>query len=163
MNRRVSAYVSRGLAALLGGGLLLASFGLPVTGQPVATEVSSSETAAVKICSGCHTMQIVMDTPKDYDAWHDTVQAMINRGAQGTPDEFDLVMDFLFQDMTTVDVNHADLEALMTVLHASQATAEAIMARRAARPFKDLADLESTEPGLDRAVLDTKKRMIFFQ
>ena len=163
MNRCVSAYVSRGLAAFLGGGLLLASFGLSAAGQPGAKEVNSLEAVTVKICSACHTMQIVMDTPKDYDAWHDTVQAMINRGAQGTPDEFDLVMDFLFQNMTTVDVNHADLEALMTVLHASQATAEAIMARRAARPFKDLADLESTEPGLDRAVLDTKKRMIFFQ
>lgn len=108
-------------------------------------------------------MQIVMDTPKDYDAWHDTVQAMINHGAQGTPDEFDLVMDFLFQNVTTIDVNHADLEALMTVLHASQATAEAIVARRLARPFRDLTELEISEPGLDRAVLDTKKRMIFFQ
>lgn len=163
MYRRLSANVSRGLTALLGVGVLLASFGLPAAGQPVAIEVTSPETVAEKICSACHTMQIVMDTPKDYDAWHDTVQAMINRGAQGTPDEFDLVMDFLFQNVTTVDVNHADLEALMTVLHASQATAEAIVARRAARPFKDLADLESSEPGLDRAVLDTKKRMIFFQ
>ncbi len=108
-------------------------------------------------------MQIVMDTPKDYDAWHDTVQSMIDRGARGTTDEFDLVMQFLFQNMTTVDVNHADSETLMTVLHASQATADAIVARRALRPFKDLADLESSVPGLDKAVLDGKKRMIFFQ
>jgi hypothetical protein len=162
LNRRVSACVSRGLAALLGGGLILALCGVPATAQPVATEATSPEAAAVKICSGCHTMQIVMDTPKDYDAWHDTVQAMINRGAQGTSDEFDLVMDFLFQNMTTVDVNRADLETLMTVLHASQPAAEAVMARRAARPFKDLADLESSIPGLDKAVLDAKKRMIFF-
>ena len=108
-------------------------------------------------------MQIVMDTPKDYDAWHETVQSMINRGAKGTPDEFDLVMDFLFQNMTTVDVNHGDLEALMVVLHASQPTAEAIIARRTSRPFKDLVDLENSIPGLDKVVLDGKKRMIYFQ
>ena len=108
-------------------------------------------------------MQIVMDTPKDYDAWHETVQAMINRGAKGTPDEFDLVMDFLFQNMTTIDVNHGDVEALMEVLHTSQATAEAIVVRRQAHPFKDLADLEKSIPGLDKTVLDAKKRMIFFQ
>jgi len=131
--------------------------------QLVPREATSPETAAVKICSGCHTMQIVMDTPKDYDAWHDTVQSMIDRGAQGTPDEFDLVMQFLFENMTTVDVNHADTETLMVVLHAPQATAEAIVARRASHPFKDLADLEGSVPGLDRTKLEAKKRMIFFQ
>ncbi|HVV26983.1 MAG TPA: helix-hairpin-helix domain-containing protein [Rhizomicrobium sp.] len=119
--------------------------------------------AATKVCSGCHTMQIVMDTPKDYDAWHDTVQAMIDRGARGTPGELDLVMQFLFENMTTVDVNHADAESLMTVLHAPQSAADAIIARRATRPFKDLADLESAVPGLDARLLATKKRMIFFQ
>ena len=65
--------------------------------------------------------------------------------------------------MTTIDVNHADPEALATCLHASQAIVDAIVARRAARPFKDLADLESAIPGLDKAALDGKKRMIFFQ
>jgi hypothetical protein len=108
-------------------------------------------------------MQIVMDTPKDYDAWHDTVQAMIDRGAQGTPDEFDLVMQFLFQNMTTVDINHADQDALSAVLHTSTATADAIIARRASRPFKDLSDLESSIPGLDHPLLESKKKMIFFQ
>ena len=108
-------------------------------------------------------MQIVMDTPKDYDTWHETVQKMIDRGARGEPDEFALVMDFLFANMTPVDVNHADAEALMVVLHASQEAADAIMARRTARPFKDLADLETSVTGLDKALLDSKKRMIFFQ
>lgn len=107
-------------------------------------------------------MQIVTDTPRDWDAWHDTVQKMIDRGARGTPDEFDLVMDFLFQNVTPVDVNHADKESLMAILHTSQQTAEAIMARRTSRPFKDLADLESV-PGLDKTLLEGKKRMIFFQ
>jgi hypothetical protein len=151
-------------AALLGGGLLvIAALAFPVLAQPAATEATTPAAAATKVCSGCHTMQIVMDTPKDYDAWHETVQAMIDRGARGTPDEFDLVMDFLFQNMTSIDVNHADPEALAAILHASQATADAIVARRATRPFKDLADLEISIPGLDRAVLDGKKKMIFFQ
>ncbi|MGC1378878.1 MAG: helix-hairpin-helix domain-containing protein [Anaerolineales bacterium] len=151
------------LVAVLSGGLLLATVAVPAMGQPGAKEATSSQAAAVKICSGCHTMQIVMDTPKDYDAWHDTVQAMLDRGAQGTPDELDLVMQFLFENMTTVDINHADTETLMAVLHTSQATADAIVARRASRPFKNLADLENSAPGLDRAMLDAKKRMIFFE
>ena len=72
-------------AALLGGGLLLSMLGVSAMGQQAATEATTPVAAATKVCSGCHTMQIVMDTPKDYDAWHDTVQAMVDRGARGTP------------------------------------------------------------------------------
>ena len=144
----------------MGTSLLLA--GAPAQGQQAASEATTPEAAAVKICSGCHGMQLVTDTPRDWDAWHDTVQKMIDRGARGTPDEFDLVMDFLFQNVTPIDVNHADQGSLMGILHTSQQTADAIIARRASRPFKDLADLESM-PGLDKTVLEAKKQMIFFQ
>jgi hypothetical protein len=130
--------------------------------QNAATEATTPLTAAVKICSACHAMQIVTDTPRDYDTWHDTVQSMIDRGARGTPDEFDLVMQFLLENVTPVDVNHADPDTLMAVLHAGRPVVDAIVARRAVRPFRDLADLETT-PGLDRALLESKKRMIFFQ
>jgi hypothetical protein len=150
----------QGFAAIAGGALICAMTSAPVFAQAEAT---TPQTAVVKICTACHAMQIVMDTPKDYDSWHDTVQSMIDHGARGTPDEFGLVMDFLFQNMTTIDVNHADQETLMGVLHAPQAAADAIVARRASHPFKDLADLESAVPGLDKALLDGKKRMIFFQ
>ena len=143
----------------MGGWLLLAA--LPAAGQQ--SEATTPQAAAVKICTSCHGMQMVTDTPRDIDAWHDTVQKMIDRGARGPPEEFDLVMDFLYQNVTPVDVNHADPDMLMAVLHAPQSAADAIVARRQSRPFKDLADLESAVPGLDRALLDSKKRMIFFQ
>ena len=155
MNRRVSV-----LHCAAVGGLLL--FAMPARGQQ-ATEATTPEAAAVKICSSCHGMQLVTDTPRDYDAWHDTVQKMIDRGARGTPEEFDLVMDFLFQNVTPVDVNHADRDSLMAILHTTEAPADAIIARRATRPFKDLADLQSAVPGLDKALLESKKRMIYFQ
>ena len=147
-------------AALSAGGLFMA---LPAAKAQQAPEATTPEAAAVKICSSCHGMQIVTDTPKDYDDWHDTVQKMIDRGARGTPEEFDLVMDFLFQNMTPVDVNHADADSLAAILHTSQDAAQAIIKRREARPFKDLADLEKAVPGLDRAFLDGKTRMIIFK
>ena len=141
--------------------LFVALAPLPVAAQTAPEE--TPQTATVKVCSGCHSMQIVTDTPKDFDTWHDTVQSMIDRGAHGTPDEFDLVMQFLYENMTTVDVNHADQDALATVLHTTMTNAGAIIARRNTKPFKDLGDLESAVPGLDRALLESKKRMIFFQ
>ena len=160
MNTRTLAFLLSGTAALLGGWLLLA----PATAQQAAaTEATTPEAAAVKICSACHGMEMVTDTPRDIDTWHDTVQKMIDRGARGTPDEFELVMDFLYLNMTPIDVNHADADALVTILHTDQKTADAIVARRAVKPFKDLADLESSVPALDRKLLESKKRMIFFQ
>jgi hypothetical protein len=128
-----------------------------------SSEATTPDAAVHKICTACHDLQIVMDTPKDFDAWHDTVQEMIDRGASGTPAEFDLVMQFLYQNMTTVDVNHADEDTLVATLHASPSAVAAIVTRRKTQPYKDLADLEASVPGLDRAALEAKKRMIFFQ
>jgi hypothetical protein len=151
------------IARILGCVLACVVLAAPASGQQAATEATTPQSAAVKVCASCHGMQMVMDTPRDYDAWHDTVQKMIDRGARGTPDEFDLVMDFLFQNVTPIDVNHADRDTLMAILHTSQPVADAIIARRALHPFKDLAELEGAVPGLDKAVLEGKKRMIFFQ
>ncbi len=135
----------------------------PAVAQQSATEATTPEAAAVKICSGCHGMQMVMDTPRDIDTWHDTVQKMIDRGARGTPEEFELVMDFLYLNMTPIDVNHADADSLMAILQTDRPSADAIVARRASRPFKDMADLQASIPALDRKLLESKKRMIFFQ
>lgn len=136
---------------------------IPAAAQQAADEAATPEAAVAKVCTSCHSMQLVTDTPRDYDAWHETVQKMIDRGARGTQEEFGLVMDYLFQNMTPVDVNHADADMLMGVLHADEKAAQAIIARRISRPFRDLADLEKSVPDLDRALLEGKKRMIFFQ
>ena len=51
------------------------------------------ETQSLKsVCAKCHDLQIVMDTPMSYDAWHDTVQTMVDRGASGTDEPFDDIM-----------------------------------------------------------------------
>lgn len=145
------------MGALIGIGALLAATACQ------AADAETPEQAVKNVCTACHSLEIVMDTPKDYDAWHDTVQAMIDRGASGTQDEFGLVMQFLFENMTTVDVNSADAESLGTVLHATPDQVSAILARREKRPFKDLRDLEAAVPGLNRTLLGAKKRMIFFR
>ena len=51
-----------------------------------------------------------------YDAWHDTVQTMVDRGASGTDEQFDDIMDYLHRTMTTINVNAADADELEIVL-----------------------------------------------
>ena len=103
-----------------------------------------------------------MDTPKSYDAWHDTVQKMVDRGANGTDEQFDDIMDYLHRTMTTINVNTADADELEIVLNVPETTAQAIIARRSTKKFTGLADLKSV-PGVDASTVDSKARLIFFK
>jgi hypothetical protein len=125
-------------------------------------EATTPETAVAKLCQGCHDTQMVTDTPKTYDEWTETVNSMLDRGAVGTPAEVALVMRYLHENMTAIDVNHASAEDLHIILDAPDDAVKAIMARRKERPFKDMADLK-TIPGIDASFVDAKKRMIYFQ
>jgi DNA uptake protein ComE-like DNA-binding protein len=125
-------------------------------------EAKTPEAAVAKMCQGCHDMQMVTDTPKTYDEWTDSVHSMIDRGAVGTPAEVALVMQYLHQNMTAIDVNHASAEDLHIILDAPDEAVKAIIARRKERPFKDIADLK-TIAGIDADFVEAKKRMIYFQ
>lgn len=134
------------------------------TGQ-VDSQASDPEREAESlktVCGHCHNLQIVMDTPKSYDAWHDTVQKMLNLGAKATDDQLDDIMDYLHRTVTTIDVNSADADELEIVLNASEATAQAIVARRKTKRFTGPADLKSV-PGVDASTVDAKARLIFFK
>jgi competence protein ComEA len=135
----------------------------------VAWAVSASQTSdqvreahSLKaVCAKCHNLQIVMDTPKSYDAWHDTVQKMVDLGAKGTDGQYDDIMDYLHRTMTTIDVNSADPDELEIVLNVSETAAQAIVARRRTKKFTGLADLKSIS-GVDASIVDSKARLIFF-
>jgi competence protein ComEA len=114
------------------------------------------------VCAHCHTLQIVTDTPRSFEEWHDTVQAMVDRGASGTDEQFDDVMDYLHRTMTTINVNTADAGELEIVLNVPKTVAEAVVARRATQKFTGVADLKSIS-GIDAAVVDAKARLIFFK
>lgn len=157
-----------GALFVLGTTLILSTYDASAGGTSGVTinhadepEAITPQGAVQKVCRGCHDLQIVTDTPKDYDAWHVTVQDMIDRGAVGTLAEFDLVMDYLYKNVTTIDVNHARPEDLGAILGASDSTVQSIVKRRSERPFKNLKDLETVQ-GLDAPALEAKKRMIFF-
>jgi competence protein ComEA len=113
------------------------------------------------VCARCHNLQIVTDTPRSYDEWHQTVQKMVDRGASGTDDQFDDVMDYLHRTVTVIDVNTADSDELQIVLDVTQDVARAIVTRRAIRQFSSLADLE-TVPGMTKPAVESRARLIRF-
>ncbi len=112
--------------------------------------------------SRCHNLQVVTNTPRSLEEWRDTLQKMVDRGARGTDEQYDDILDYLHRTMTTIDVNGADADELAEVLNANDAVVQTIIARRAAKKFADLSDLKSV-PGIDVATLDAKQKMIYFQ
>jgi competence protein ComEA len=147
----------------LRGGLILA--GVLAATAPAAdaqsVDLASEKKSLEAVCTKCHNLQLVMDTPKSIDEWQDTLQAMVDRGAHGTDSQFDDIMDYLHRTTTTINVNTADADELRFVLNVSDGVANAIVTRRAAKKIRDLNDLK-TVSGVDAAALDTKARCIFF-
>jgi competence protein ComEA len=154
---------------LFGSAYALMLVGCPIaasswasSGALPARDLARESRSLKAVCATCHNLQIVMDTPMSYDAWHDTVQTMMDRGATGTDQQFADVMDYLHRTMTTIDVNTADAGELQIVLHISETTAHAILARRSTQKFKSLADLKSVA-GVDASTVEAKARLIFFK
>jgi competence protein ComEA len=129
---------------------------------PPARDLARESRSLKAVCAKCHNLQIVMDTPMSYNAWHDTVQSMMDRGATGTDQQFADVMDYLHRTMTTIDVNTADADELQIVLQVPPAAAQAILSRRSTQKFTSLTDLESI-PGVDASTVEAKAKLIFFK
>jgi recombinational DNA repair ATPase RecF len=155
---RFGAAAAFGVAWLLAGGFPLAAGAAGAEGGgSLVREYHSLQ----MVCTRCHGLELVRDTPRSYGEWHDTVQAMVDRGATGTNQQFEDVMDYLHRALTTININSADADELEIVLDVPAPVAQAIIKRRAQRQFTSLAELESV-PGTHAAALRKKARLIFF-
>ena len=153
------------LPACMGGVLLVAALFAAAQAAEVAPpnpRLAREAQSLKTVCANCHNLQLVMDTPKSYDDWHDTVQKMVDRGASGTDEQFDDIMDYLHRTMTTINVNTAVADELEIVLNVPETTAQAIIARRSTQKFTGLADLKSVS-GVQASTVDAKARLIFFK
>jgi hypothetical protein len=160
--------MSRGRRLLINltGGLLVAAGSFAgawgADAAPKVHDLTRESQSLKAVCAQCHDLQVVMDTPMSYDAWHDTVQTMIDRGATGTDQQLEDIMDYLHRTLTTINVNTADEDELQTVLNVPQTAAQEIIARRSTQKFTGLPDLKSV-PGVAASTVDLKARLIFFK
>jgi competence protein ComEA len=155
------AFVSNPILPACMGGVLLVAALCAAAQRPPDPSLARESQSLKAVCAKCHNLQLVMDTPRSYDDWHDTVQQMVDRGANGTDEQFDDIMDYLHRTVTTINVNTAVADELKIVLKVPETTAQAIIARRSTQKFTGLADLKSV-PGVDASTVDAKARLIFF-
>lgn len=132
--------------------------------QVETSDVLAQEAQTVQRVCGtkCHNVELFATARMSYEAWHETVQKMLDRGADASEADLLDIMDYLHQTQTIIDVNSADADELVFVLNVSASQAQAIIARRAQRKFTDLADLQSVA-GLDSASLDRRADLLVYQ
>jgi len=121
----------------------------------------------VKLCSQCHAAEVVMSVGQDRAGWAATLRKMSALGARGTDQEFGAVLEYLAarfpaQELPRINVNTATAIELESGLTLRRSQAAAIIAYRSQHGnFSSLEDLKKV-PGVDAAILETKKDRLTF-
>ncbi|HEX4164191.1 MAG TPA: cytochrome c [Bryobacteraceae bacterium] len=58
-----------------------------------------------KICSGCHAPEIVIGRHDTKQGWEQVVSSMVDKGANGTDDEFNTIIDYLAANFPKTTAN----------------------------------------------------------
>ena len=58
-----------------------------------------------RICGGCHAPEIVIGKRLTKDGWEQLVSSMVEKGATGTDDEFNQIIDYLAANFPKADSN----------------------------------------------------------
>ena len=137
----------------------------PADDKPKLPDGPGKETM-MRICANCHGPEIVLGKRLTRDGWSQIVMIMVQRGAQGTDDEFADIVDYLTNTVSVeaakINVNKATAKQLQTGLEISDKDADAILHYRDANgDFKSIDDLKKV-PGLDAAKIDAKKSKLVF-
>ena len=129
-----------------------------------------------RICSNCHALEIATTLKLSADQWTAVVNDMADRGAEGTDDEFELIVNYLSTNFhptkdgsdskapagQKINVNTASAHELADALGLPAGDAEAIVQYRKDKgAFKDWPDLRKV-PGIDLKRLEDQKDRILF-
>ena len=120
-----------------------------------------------KVCTQCHELARAISLREDRAGWQNTLDKMISLGAKATPEQFQLIVDYLSANfpadpLPKIDMNTAraiDLEAALS-LRRSQA-ALVIEYRTKHGRFNSLEDVKNV-PGVDFSRFLAKKDRLTF-
>ena len=145
-----------------GAVLILACLAVLLSAQDQLPEAPAKKTV-VEVCGACHDLDTAVGERHDTAGWKAVVDAMAQRGATGSDQEFAAIVEYLAKFFGVVNVNTAAAKALQDVLDISSEQAAAIVRYRAANgAFNDLESLKRV-PGLDAKLLEDRKDRIVFK
>ena len=117
----------------------------------------------VKLCVGCHEVDLVVARRHTRDEWEGVMEDMIARGTKGTPEELAGLVDYLNKHLGKVNVNAATAKELEGGLKIAERDAQAIVAWREQHGrFKNFEEVRKV-PGLDAAKFADKRGWMSFE
>lgn len=160
MNTRYSSPTWRSLAAACLAGLVTAVGAVVVSS---AQEPDDAPAAAFRrVCSNCHDSERILATRRTRTQWEEIIEKMIDRGAEGTSEDFTTAEEYLLRVSGRVNVNRAQAKDIMAVLSVTQKDADAIIEyRKANGDFKDF-DALCKVPGVDLEKLKQGRDAVAF-
>jgi competence protein ComEA len=116
-----------------------------------------------RMCSSCHGLNVITSTVKTRNQWGNTVDVMVSRGATGTDDEIDQVIDYLATHFgpKTINVNHAAAKELIGIGLTAKESEAIVQYREKNGEFKTLEDLKKV-PDVDAKDIDRLRDHIEF-
>jgi competence ComEA-like helix-hairpin-helix protein len=141
--------------------------GLALTAAAQTLPDGPGKEVVEKMCTPCHGLDNVVRARNTKERWGTVVDDMLSRGAVGTDDEIDRVIDYLAANFgrapaQKVNVNKASAADLATGLGISAADADAIVHYRADKGnFKELQDVTKV-PGIDTKKIESAKDRLEF-
>lgn len=115
-----------------------------------------------RVCSNCHDAERILATRRTRTQWEEVIEKMIDRGAEGTSDDFTTAEEYLMRVSGRVNVNRAATKDMMTVLGITEKDANAIADyRKTNGEFKDF-DALTKVPGIDLDKLNKGRDAISF-
>ena len=123
----------------------------------------AGKAAVMQVCSKCHDPEIIKGYHQEKSAWTHVISQMIDQGAEGTDDQFNLILDYLAKNFgPPLNVNTATAKDLETQLELTAKESEAIVKYRTDKGnFKTIADLKAV-PDLDYKKIEAKKDRLAF-
>ena len=121
----------------------------------------------IRLCKDCHELERVVAPRLNRDGWKGTIDKMITLGAQGSDEDFDVILDYLAKnypadELPKINVNKATAIELESALSLKRSEAAAVIEYRAKHgPFKSIEDLKRV-PGIDAAKVEAKKDRLTF-
>jgi competence protein ComEA len=114
----------------------------------------------LKLCRDCHDLDTVTAENRTKEGWRRTMTKMVERGAEGTDEQFEAVIAYLTKNFGRTNVNTATAEELVSAFDFSAKEAAAIVGYRDKNGvYKNWQDLKKVE-GLDAAKVEAKKNHI---
>jgi competence protein ComEA len=117
----------------------------------------------VKLCVGCHEIDLVVARRHTREEWDGVVEDMIARGSKGTEEELSLVAEYLSKYLGKVSVNTATAKEVQDGLKISEKDAQAIVSWREQHgKFKNFEEVRKV-PSLDAAKIGDKRGWMSFE